>query len=119
APVAGLNYYRIKTVDLSGATKYTYIVTVTYGSSVPSITLNTTIINDGRISVQFIGQEKGKYNVRLTNTVGQQLMQSSVQHNGGNSTQTFNAPNLMTKGIYYLEIVKPNGAKQVEKLLVN
>ncbi|MGG9972834.1 hypothetical protein ACQ33O_13680, partial [Ferruginibacter sp. SUN002] len=41
APVAGLNYYRIKTVDLSGATKYTYIVTVTYGSSVPSITLNT------------------------------------------------------------------------------
>ncbi|MGG9972830.1 T9SS type A sorting domain-containing protein, partial [Ferruginibacter sp. SUN002] len=118
APVAGLNYYRIKTVDLSGATKYTYIVTVTYGSSVPSITLNTTIINDGRISIRLNNEQKGRYNVRILNSIGQQMVKTMFEHAGGNATQSIALPK-MTAGIYHVELVRPNGVKQVEKVIVN
>ncbi len=119
APSAGVNYYRIKTIDLSGAVRYTYIIKVIFGKATPSITLNSTIINNGRISLQMNNEEKGKYAVRLTNAVGQQLMNESIQYNGGSSTQTFTVRSLVSKGVYYVEIVKPSGIKQVEKVVVN
>ncbi|MGG9972198.1 sugar-binding protein [Ferruginibacter sp. SUN002] len=119
APVAGVNYYRIKTIDISGTVRFTYIVKVTYGQSAPSITLNSTFILDGRFSIQLNNEIKGRYGVRLLNTVGQELMKEMIQHNGGSGTQTFTVPALLSKGLYHLEIVRPNGSRQVEKLLVN
>ncbi|MES2430743.1 MAG: delta-60 repeat domain-containing protein [Bacteroidota bacterium] len=120
APLAGVNYYRIKTVDLSGAVRYSYVIKVVNGNgTTPAITLNTTVITDKRISLQFTNQPKGKYGIRLTNALGQQLLMESVQHNGGNSTESFTVPALVSKGIYHLEIVKPNGSKQLEKVVVN
>ncbi|MGG9970576.1 beta strand repeat-containing protein [Ferruginibacter sp. SUN002] len=118
APVAGTNYYRIKTIDISGAVRFTYIVKVNYGQSAPSITLNSTFINDGRFSLSLTNQERGRYNIRVLNTVGQEVLKTSFEHPGGNSTQTINLPGSV-KGIYHLEVIKPNRISEIKKIVVN
>ena len=118
-PTAGTNYYRIKTVDLSGVVKYTSVVRVSYGSTVSSIVLSSTIVTGNQLSLQLNNQDKGRYSVRLINTLGQELLKTSFTHGGGNSTQSVSLPPLVSQGIYQLEIVRPNGTKVTEKLIMN
>lgn len=118
-PTAGTNYYRIKTVDLSGVVKYTSVIRVSYGSTASSIVLSSTIINGNQISLQLNNQDKGRYAIRLINTAGQELMKTNFTHIGGNATQSISLTSLLSKGIYLLEIVKPNGSKLTERIVMN
>jgi hypothetical protein len=119
APTQGVNYYRIKTIDLSGTARYTYIVKVTYGNTAASITLTATVISNNSLSLQLNNQPKGQYGVRVLNSVGQQLVKTMFEHQGGNSTQSVSLPYKLTGGIYLLEVKKPDGIKIIEKIVIN
>jgi hypothetical protein len=120
APETGMNYYRIKMVDESGAVSYSYVVSIAYGTTKPSIVITTGTIQTGggRIGLQLTNQVKGKYGIRLLNSIGQELLKTSVEHPGGNSAQSISLPTLIG-GLYHLEILKPNGTRQIEKIVVN
>ncbi|UEG49904.1 fibronectin type III domain-containing protein [Ferruginibacter lapsinanis] len=118
-PVAGTNYYRIKTVDLSGVVKYTTVVRVVMGTVKSSIELSSTVITNNQVSLQLNNQDKGRYGIRLISSVGQELMTTNFTHNGGNSTQVVSLPTVVSKGLYQLEITRPNGAKLIERIVVN
>ncbi|UEG50520.1 fibronectin type III domain-containing protein [Ferruginibacter lapsinanis] len=118
-PVAGTNYYRIKTVDLSGVVKYTTVVRVVMGAVKSSIELSSTVITNNQVSLQLNNQDKGRYGIRLISSVGQELMTTNFTHNGGNSTQVVSLPSVVSKGLYQLEITRPNGAKLIERIVVN
>ncbi len=118
APNTGINYYRIKTIETSGAVKYSTVVKVTQYNNTPGITLTSTFITDGKISLQLSNQPKGKYVVKLTNLLGQRFLRSSFNHAEGNSTQTIPVVEV-NKGTYLLEIIKPSGEKMVQKIFKN
>ncbi|MES2431454.1 MAG: hypothetical protein V4556_10975 [Bacteroidota bacterium] len=113
------NYYRVKSVSISGEEKYSSIIKVIVGNSETSIVLVNNPVSNTSINLRFNNQSKGKYIIRMMNTLGQQLMNKAVDYYGGSSIQTVMLPKLISSGVYHLEIVKPNGTKVKEKFVIN
>jgi hypothetical protein len=116
--VQGGNYYRIKCVDRNGAFKYSTIVKVLIGKGATSVTVSPNPVEAGMMNVQFVNAEKGKYNLRLTNAIGQIVFNSSTEINAGSTTQSFALPSLPNSGSYQLEIIAPDASKQTQQVLI-
>jgi len=117
APAPGVNYYRIKTINTSGSITYTTIVKVSYGSTKPGIALISTLITNGQIGIQFNGQDKGRYAVRVINSIGQEVLKTTFEHPGGKSTQNITLPSV-DKGIYQVQLLKTGEMKIIEKIVI-
>ena len=70
------------------------------------------------IGVQFTDMEKGVYQLRLVNTMGQVVYTKAVNHTGGSATETVVFGYAMAKGTYRLEITKPDGKKTTKTILI-
>jgi hypothetical protein len=118
-PNHGVNFYRIKAVDVSGQTRYTNIVKVVGGNGAGTITINPNPVTGTQITMQFSNEPAGNYNLRLINSVGQLMYNTSVNHGGGSSTQSIQLPSKFAEGIYQMEIVMPDNTKDVQKLVIS
>ncbi len=117
-PVRGINYYRIKSVDISGVVKYSNIVTVTMGDvGVASISIYPNPVTSGKVNIKFNSMVKGDYSIIVSNTLGQKIASNNVQHGGGSSNYHILLPNGITKGNYQVQILG-NNYNKMEKLLV-
>ena len=79
-PVEGYNYYRIRSVDMSGKVSYTNMVKVLIGTIKQDIVIYPNPITDGMIHLQLMNQPEGKYKLRLLNNLGQLIVQKQVTH---------------------------------------
>ena len=68
-------------------------------------------VTDNTIHLQILNQPGGQYELRLINNSGQSLMTKQIQHVNGTSTETIRPAQLIPKGIYQLEVTKPDGSK--------
>jgi hypothetical protein len=116
-PVAGDNFYRVRSIGIDGSMKYTTIVKVTIGKQVKTITVYPNPVTDKIVSIQFTAMDKGVYSLRLINSLGQVVLTQSVAHAGGSATQTVQVGNV-AKGSYHLEIVQPDRSKVVKNLVI-
>jgi hypothetical protein len=82
-------------------------------ASAMSIVLFPNPAKADNLNLQMENQPAGKYDVRIFNSFGQQVMQSTFNFAGGAGIQKI--PNHVTvlPGIYHLQVLKPNGEKQV------
>jgi hypothetical protein len=110
-PVGGYNYYRIKSVDLNGATATTNIVKVLMGEIGQEITVYPNPVINGKINLVLNNQQAGKYGIRIYNKSGQVIKESQVQHAEGSSTETIKLDNYTPHGIYQLEVMLPDGTR--------
>ena len=110
-PVGGYNYYRIKSVDLNGATATTNIVKVLMGEIGQEITVYPNPVINGKINLVLNNQPAGKYGIRIYNKSGQVIKESQVQHAEGSSTETIKLDNYTPHGIYQLEVMLPGGTR--------
>jgi len=117
-PNRGVNFYRIKAVDVSGQIRYTNIVKVVVGNGAGTITVSPNPVTGTQITLQFSNEPAGNYNLRLINSVGQLMYNTSVNHGGGSSTQSIELPSKFAAGIYQMEIVMPDNTKDVQKLII-
>jgi hypothetical protein len=69
-PVAGENFYRIRSIEINGTSQYSRIEKVKMGSAVPAISIHPNPIVDGRINMEFKNCRAGTYNIRLLNSIG-------------------------------------------------
>ena len=69
------------------------------------------------INVQFSGMDKGIYQIRLINSIGQVVFIHQLTHTGGSATQTVMLGNIAA-GNYQLEITNPDNSKTVKPLIV-
>ena len=109
-PVNGYNYYRIKSVDVNGATAYTNIVKVPVSNLKSDIAIYPNPITDGLIHLQLINQPKGTYGIRLFNKLGQLIVQKQINHPEGSSTELITWNYNLAHGVYQLEVTKPDGS---------
>lgn len=109
-PENGNNYYRIKRVKIDGKIEYSEIVKVIMPDFFIGINVYPNPVNE-KINLQFINQVAGKYRVSLFNSIGQLMFFKEINYSGGNGMQTIYLQKNTPKGIYNLEIIKPNGAK--------
>jgi hypothetical protein len=116
--VPGDNFYRIKSIGISGDIKYSIIVKVKIGKGSPEITVYPNPVTGGVVTLQFANMPKGNYTVRLINGIGQTIQTNQITHSGANTAQSFTIERGVAKGNYQLQIIKPSGDKEVMKVVI-
>jgi hypothetical protein len=115
----GVNYYRIKAIEISGSGRYTEIVKVLIGKGGTSITLSSNPVHGSLVNLQFSNQPAGRYSVRLINNIGQELYKNVLQHAGGSASQSLNLPSVVVNGIYQLQVIAPDNNITVQKVIID
>ena len=116
-PVIGINYYRLKQMDLDGRFTYSPIATVKFSktdllgfSFFPNPATDVLKINIGLI-------ENENATIKLVNNLGQTIISQNIRKSNSASVINFNISNIAS-GNYYLEL-KDGANKITEKVLVN
>lgn len=115
-PKAGDNFYRLRINKSDGKVEYKKVVKVWIPESVSSIEIYPNPVQGEVIELQFTNQSSGKYGLNLYNSIGQKVFSKEVNYSGGNSIQLIRPGKSFIRGIYNLEIVKPNGDKKTLKV---
>jgi N-acetylneuraminic acid mutarotase len=116
-PNRGANFYRVKMFDKNGQVSYSQVVKVVIGRGA-SISIYPNPVTNGSLTLQFDDQSKGSYNIRILNSLGQMVFKTIIDHTGGSATQTIQLPLSLSKGMYNLEVISPDGTMNVERMIV-
>lgn len=104
SPVAGINYYRIKSVEPSGKSYYTIIMKVDMRNGQPGIAVYPNPVKGNNLSLQLNSLAKSEYHIRVYNNNGQEIYRQSIQHGGGSSTMSVQLPSSAQRGVYQLVV---------------
>ena len=113
---AGINYYRIRNLNLDGSEGFSDILKVDAGSFVPALSVYPNPVTDGFINLRIANYPEGNYQVRVLNAAGQVMLTHSFYQAGRTQTEKISAKNLV-KGTYYLEVKSPDGSVKVISVL--
>jgi Secretion system C-terminal sorting domain len=112
----GNNFYRIKSTDIAGKAAYSSVIKIYSGSAKPLLLLYPNPATAGLVHLQMNNMPGGTYRVNLVNTAGQVMLTKAITHEAGSSYETLNFSNL-TKGVYLLEVVHPDGSKSTSTIV--
>lgn len=85
----------------------------------PAITVAPNPVQGSSMNVHFAGKTAGNYSIRLLNNAGQVLLSKTIQHAGGNMyNHAITLPSCIKAGAYQLEVISPDKARTVQKVLV-
>lgn len=115
-PNQGNNYYRIKGISLDGNVKYSAIVNVKLTGTKNTIVIAPNPVQGKVLTLQFQGVVRDNYAVKLVNSLGQQVMFTTIKHSGGYATETINLGRLAA-GTYWMEI-KSEGLRFVKQVMI-
>jgi hypothetical protein len=118
-PVAGVNYYRIKEVDISGNTKYSVIVKVTIGTKGnPGIVIYPNPVRASQANLELRDLPAGNYTVTIINDAGLVVSQQTITHGGGTASRQLVLPSLVTSGVYRVQVMGSNNSRYVTSLSI-
>jgi hypothetical protein len=98
-PLSGINYYRVKVIDLDGSSTYSKIVAVRFNGSEPIKVVPTIAVND--VKVFYESATTGTSSWIVYDMTGRAVSKSNVNLMKGQNTITINVANLM-KGQYQI-----------------
>jgi hypothetical protein len=119
APQPGNYYYRIKSISNNGAVVYSDVVKVTIVKATPGLYVFPNPVTGNSIQLQMNDKPAGLYSIRLTNSLGQLLMNRVIIHAGGTATQKLIPGQALLSGAYNLEVTAPDKIRTVIKVIVN
>ncbi len=117
-PLAGVNYYRIKSMGTSGEVKYSSIVKVSIGKGAPTVGVYPNPVTGAQFSLQLTNMAGGLYEVRLLNQAGQVMHREQITHGGGSAAQSISYNRELPQGVYQLEVAGPGSRKTTTKLII-
>jgi Secretion system C-terminal sorting domain len=117
APKVGVNYYRLKQIDVDGRFTYSSIVSVKFDKEdIASFTFYPNPAKEIlKINVGVIETENAT--IKLMNTVGQTVISKTINKSASTSVINFDVSK-MASGIYYLEL-KNGTNSSIEKVIIN
>ncbi len=117
SPKVGVNYYRLKQIDVDGRFTYSSIVSVKFDKEdIASFTFYPNPAKEIlKINVGVIETENAT--IKLMNTVGQTVISKTINKLSSTSVISFDISALAT-GVYYLEL-KNGTNSSVEKVIIN
>jgi hypothetical protein len=113
---AAINYYRIRIVSKDGKVSYSTVVKVNIGKIIAAIEVTPNPILNETIHLVFRNEPPGKYTISLSNQLGQAILSKTILHTAESASESISA-NSISKGIYNLLIVKPDGNKEALKII--
>jgi hypothetical protein len=117
-PLNEINFYRIKAASNSGQLQYSNIAKVERMNSVANISVYPNPVVDKMIHVSFNNQKQGMYILQLSNKAGQVIYTRAVKISEMNTVYTPGPGDVLASGTYQLCIIKEDGSKVVEQLMV-
>ena len=103
-PLAGNNFYRLKVIEITPATKYTSIVKVWIGGTGSMVTMYPNPVADKVVNVEMKKLARGTYTFTLFNATGQRVFSKQIDHAGGSASELIVLPANITKGIYHVQV---------------
>lgn len=119
SPLAGVNYYRIQSVDHKATGTYSQVVKVIRSSAAPVVTVSPNPVEGKMMHLQFINQPQGNYQVRLINNSGQVVYQKTLAHTGGSSASTLSLPAQLPACTYQLELQLAAGKSSLQQIIIS
>ncbi|WP_207497295.1 T9SS type A sorting domain-containing protein [Aridibaculum aurantiacum] len=113
--VAGTVYYRLKMVDKDGTFTYSSVVKITT-STKGDFTISPNPVKGGVANLQLANLEKGTYTISLFNSIGQVVLNRTIDFNGGVTSFPLQLPGGTKSGIYNLQL--RNGAEVITKKVI-
>jgi hypothetical protein len=117
-PGNGLNYYRIKSIDINDKIEYSKIVKVQNSKNISQdIMIFPNPIINKTINLRFISQPKGMYYIRIIDQLGKPVLINQLIRNNESDSETIPLDSNLSHGIYHIEIIKPGGEKKIIKMI--
>lgn len=104
APVNGINYYRIYSLDKAGRGNYSNILAVNTGFRQSKLVVLPNPVQGGVLNLQLSNFESGKYNISLFSNAGQRVFARSMNFSEGSSNEIINIPTSISRGMYFLQV---------------
>ncbi len=116
SPNDGNNYYRIKIYKNDGSTSYSKTVLVIMDAVKSEMNIFPNPIANNTINIYLKDLAQGDYAAVLYNQQGQQVFTKTVNHNGGTDKKTLLITNVLTAGIYHLEL--KNNSTTLKQMII-
>lgn len=84
----------------------------------PSISVYPNPVINGKVQLQFTNMPQGTYTVKVLNTLGQVITTKIINHAEGSAIESMQIPKGV-KGVYQVEITKPDNTKSTNKIIAN
>ena len=112
------NFYRIKALSIGGRIQYSAIAKVSPVKTGKDISVYPNPVVDKSVHIYFRNQEEGTYQVQLTNKLGQVVYNGKVSVSGTMMHKVIVLGNTVSTGQYQLTITAQNGARTIQKLVI-
>lgn len=99
-PINGNNYYRLLITNEDGSINYSNVDLVNVSTTSTIVNFYPNPIVNHTLTVQLANIAEGSYQLILFDEAGKQIYSSSVEYDGGYSTQTINLPSSINSGLY-------------------
>jgi hypothetical protein len=117
APLIGINFYRLKSIDMDGRSGFSSVVKINLNKNVKEIKVYPNPVTNGYVSFQSADLEKDNYSMMVFNSAGVQVFRQTFSHAGGAINQTMKLPDGTLPGIYLLQL-KNNDAKIMSRTFI-
>ena len=104
APVSGNNYYRIRSVPVSGSHILSNVAMVNMGDMESSISIFPNPIENNQINIRFKTIEEGRYTFVVFDLQGRPLERQTIEHKTGMNYHNAVLKNKLPIGMYYLRV---------------
>lgn len=119
APVVGANFYRIRSIGMDGAAKYSAIAKVNYAAKPSGITAYPNPVVNNKLTLEFKNKVPGEYNISIVSTTGVLVYQTKMMHNGVNNKYALALPTTLARELYQLNIDGPDGSRSQLKIMIH
>jgi hypothetical protein len=116
-PKNGENYYRISSTGIDDRTSVSQIFKLSVLKGFSFLRIYPNPIKNNSFNLLISNEPAGLYKLRLFNPFGQLIMQTQIQHTGGTSVQVIPTKTSLSKGVSYLEIIKPDGTLEKVEIM--
>ena len=108
---SGTVFYRVKGVEVDGKQLYSPVLKITIDKSIKALNVFPNPLK-GRQLTWEAGLPQGIYELRITASNGQQVMNKSWKHSGGNMSQVIELPAGIKGGVYLLQLINGSFIRQ-------
>lgn len=117
SPVAGINYYRIVSVDVDGKKGYSSVARVNMGEMNETLTVYPNPIAGNDINLKMNFQTKGIYYISIRNQMGQVVDSRQINFDGSRTSFTIQPASNLNKGVYTIDVTLPTGEHSIVRFI--